>query len=569
MNLITRVSLYAGLVCALPALAQTTGGFAASTQGRATIMQLPTRLQPLFNRTKAVCFTRFVMEVPASAKVVYGRMTVDTEVSRYAGQAAELEKKIEEYMRENMRRESAGTAHPDAPLDDRAGKRLPGKMPGLTHLLSKSDIAQYNLHSFFVLGDDIYLMEALGFFSKRIHESIAEHEMVARHLSARKDEEIPTEEGVCIDGAIANLRPPFENIQIGIRLAEFPDVHFSIETKKNFDYVKPQQDFLDRYASAERTARMEGKSKWYDRIKFFSRDARTVLEWRGHQVLARVPALPGSHDRHEFNFYSAGNANDPFHPEIDIELDTGLKGNKKGARSPSLTDAEALALWNKLLDSIRVRQVVPPGAAKPVPTLGMVAGTGPCPQTGWWKCLDAEQFDGQAEVKGGQLRYFHAGVSMPQAILQSRSGWSRLFGAGQTVQSARPSQWQLVDRRWTARPLEPYGEQVNHVGGAPAEGAVTAVAKVTLAPGAKCACGTPSPASGWWGCADVDAIELVRWFAQGESTPDIRYRVNLHWWQRLTGQPAVIARKTAWQFLRAGERSLSLASADANLPGAE
>jgi hypothetical protein len=557
------MALSAGLVCSLQALAQPIGKHTASTLERPIMTQLPPRLQPLYNRTKTVCFTRFIIEVPASAKVVYGRMTVDTEVTRYAGMAAELESKIDEFMRENRRRVST-TARPDEAPDEWGGKRLPGKTPGLTHLLSKSDEDRFYLHSFLILNKDIFMMEGLGIFEKRLQRKFNMHEEVARQLRARNDNEIPSDEGICIDGAIADRRPTYENIQIGIRLAEFPDVHFSIESKKNPEYVKPQQDFLDRFASAERTARKEGKGQWYDRIKFFSREPRTVGEWRGHQVLARVPAIRGGHDRHEFTFYSNGELNDPFHPEIDIELETGVKDNSKAGQAPSLTDAEALALWDKLLGSIRIRQVVPPAAVKPVATLGMKAEAGPCPQAGWWKCLDAEHYDGRAELRGGKLRYFHDGASMPQAILQSRGGWSRLFGEVQTFQLAQPSRWQLVDRRWAARPLQPPSEHISHVGSA-----VPEAFQATVPLGATCACGAPSPASGWWGCKDADAIEPARWFAQGETTPDIRYRTHLHWWQRLAGQPSVVARKTAWQFLRADARNLPPALAEAHVAGAE
>jgi hypothetical protein len=570
MNLIARMAFCAGLACSLPVLAQSAGRHATSTLERPIMTQLPHRLQPLFNRTKTVCFARFVIEVPASATVVYGRMTVDTEVRRYAGKATEAEGKIEEFMKENRRRVSATAREDDAP-DEWGGKRWLGKMPGLTHLLSKFSDSQYFLHSFLVLGDDIFLMEVLGFFENDVQRFISDHEEVARQLRARKNEEVPTEEGICIDGAIANLRPLFENIQIGIRLAEFPDVHFSIESKKNSEYVKPDQDFLDRFTSTEKNARAEGKGKWYDRIKFFSREPRTVLEWRGHQVLARVPAIPGSHDRHEFTFYSGGEANDPFHPEIDIELETGVKDNSKAGRPPSLTDAEALALWEKLLGSIRVRQVTPPAAVKPAAMLGMVVAAGqPCPQTGWWECRDGDHYDGVAEIRSGKVRYFHQHAALPQATLLAQNGWWRLFDGGATFRRQQPSQWQLTDRRWIARVPQSSAAYVNNVGAATDQDtADAALSEVTLAPGAKCACGKPCPASGWWDCADADAVEPARWFALGETMPDIRYRANLNWREKLAGQPPVVARRAAWRFLRAEQRSVPPAFAEENPPGVE
>jgi hypothetical protein len=554
MNLIVRMALCAALACSLPVLAQPAGGRAASTQEGPIMMQLPHRLQPLFNHTKPVCFTRFIIDVPASATVVYGRMTVDTEVSRYAGQAGELDQKIDKLIGQISRGEGAFSPM-DAHTPERVGKRLPGKMPGLTHVMGWYGQEEYSLHSFLVMNDDIFLMEGLGIFEKNLQRKFNMHEEVARQLRARNDDEIPADDGICIDGATADRRPVYENIQIGIRLAEFPDVHFSIETMKNREYVKPDQEFLDRLTSAEKTAHEEGRGKFYDRIKFFSRAPRTVLEWRGHQVLARVPALPGGHERHEFIFYSGGEVNDPFHPEIDIELDTGVKENKKGSTPPSLTDAEVQALWDKLLGSIRVRQVAPPAAVKPAVTLGMtVDTTQSCPQAGWWECLDADRYGGVAEVVGGRMRYFHAGVAMPQAALQPSSKWQRMLEGKPAFRLQQPSQWRLADRRRTARSLQP---AVAHVGNDSGNGTVSdsGERETALAPGAKCACGSPCPASGWWGNADVKAAEPARWFGQGEIMPDIRYRLDLNWWQRLVGAPQIVARKTAWQFLRAEVRN--------------
>lgn len=66
---------------------------------------------------------------------------------------------------------------------------------------------------------------------------------------------------------------------------------------------------------------------------------------------------------HRFMWETAHNKTDSvFTPDMSIEMSTGrnLHGTTVDA---SLTDAEALVLWDKMLSSLRVRPIV---AAKPV-----------------------------------------------------------------------------------------------------------------------------------------------------------------------------------------------------------
>jgi hypothetical protein len=47
---------------------------------------LSPRLQPLFEKTRTVCFGRFVMQVPATATIVYGPSDVATSIEYFEGQ---------------------------------------------------------------------------------------------------------------------------------------------------------------------------------------------------------------------------------------------------------------------------------------------------------------------------------------------------------------------------------------------------------------------------------------------------------------------------------------------------
>ena len=75
-------------------------------------------------------------------------------------------------------------------------------------------------------------------------------------------------------------------------------------------------------------------------------------------MVARKPAYNGDSEAHEFHFHSLGALHDPLQPQIDVRLDSGVKSNKTARTKPSVTDEEAVALWDKLIDTIRVRQTV-------------------------------------------------------------------------------------------------------------------------------------------------------------------------------------------------------------------
>jgi hypothetical protein len=71
-----------------------------------------------------------------------------------------------------------------------------------------------------------------------------------------------------------------------------------------------------------------------------------------------------------------GAVNDPLQPELDIRFYSGMKDNSRASVNPSITDEEALALWDKLITTIRVRQpsdATPTTVTKPRATLASLA----------------------------------------------------------------------------------------------------------------------------------------------------------------------------------------------------
>jgi hypothetical protein len=329
---------------------------------RTKMATLSPRLEQIFEKTKPVCFGRFIIDLPATAIVVFGRMTVDFEVRHFAGEASSADKRISKQLMK-LDEEKFVTRRMNTP-GSLYGKVVEEGIPGQkTFIGALSD--SYRISSYVPIGEDLFVFASTSLPStEEVRQRISKAGLFARHLRARAEGDIPAEPGICLEGGFINLTPTFENISMGIRLAEFQDVHLSISTLKNRGEPDEYAKLEFRLQSAERDAIQEGKGELYKRIKFFRRAPRQIGNWAGEEALARMPEEKGTFSSHQFNFYAMGTADDILHPVADVQLDTGVSGNKTKAKAPSVTDDEAVALWDRLTSTIRARPTAPLTAAK-------------------------------------------------------------------------------------------------------------------------------------------------------------------------------------------------------------
>lgn len=398
---------------------------------------LSPRLQPLFEHTKTVCIGQFIVDVPATASVVYGRAEVDFPIQYYQGEGDKVEQHVKaqllevekdrDYLREGSEFVGKGSLF---------GKVIDGVVPGQKLVFGSKDHVFYSIESFIPVGKDLFVQRATSAVSTA--GSVKSLNTAASLLRLRAPDEVPAEPGACIEGGFVAWKPEFERASVGIRLKEFPDVHFSVEVIKNQDYLVESSALEPRL---DRAAKEGGP--WYWRVKFFRRGPRQLGAWKGFEALARKPAQLKNTESHEFAFISLGALRDSLQPELDVKLDTGVKDDQTASVKPSITDEEAVGLWDKLIGSIRVR---PTGAAAkqsvtlpPKLPLGEYIDTGSvCPQAGWWQCSDG------SEIAGGRRQHFAAGDPVPHAIVLGRASlWKILKGARPIHKIA--TIWKLVE----------------------------------------------------------------------------------------------------------------------------
>jgi hypothetical protein len=322
------------------------------------------RLIDLFKTTRTICAGRFILDVPAESDVIYGPARLPYMVERRRGVGGQLNELVEERRREIMTDDSPRARGPLKKSDSMFGKVVSGAAPDQWLLFGagKATGSFYSIESLQRVGQDLYVQKTAA-YGDAYREVIQKLNLIASNLLPRGDEEVPIEPGICFDGAFVKepSSPIYEAVTLGVRLRQLPDVHFSIE------WIKKQRrvdaDSLEaRIEDAAKIANSSGALAWYKQVKVLRRGKRTIGGWKGYEYLARKPARDQVMDSHEFAYFSHGEANNPLLPTMDVALDTGVRGNKANAVHPSITDEEALYLWDKLLSSIRPRPVGNPSA---------------------------------------------------------------------------------------------------------------------------------------------------------------------------------------------------------------
>jgi hypothetical protein len=316
------------------------------------------RIDSLFLKTKAVCVGRFLIDVPEQAIIVYGPSETPWPISTYLGKAGEIDTFISDRLAEiaDEKRFVSGALRDKGSL---VGRVLDGAAPGQKIVIgvSKGSGRIYRMDSYTKVGEDLFVQRATPIPSDK-DEAIHDLNAIAVALSSRADSEVPAVPGVCIErGFIAETASlSYEAVNLGVRMLEFPDVHFSLSMIKKDKLV--ESDALEpRIKQAEEIARREGHAAWYERIKILRRGYRQLNKWQGFEILSRKPAQATEEESHEFAFLSQGQPSNPYLPVLDLEFHSGVQGNQIGGTRPSVTDDEAVAIWDRLTSSIRVRPV--------------------------------------------------------------------------------------------------------------------------------------------------------------------------------------------------------------------
>lgn len=255
---------------------------------------------------------------------------------------------------------------------------------------------------------------------------------LATQFRSREENEIPTEAGYCFEGGFITepiTAKQTERTIMFVGLNGHPDVSIALSMIAG---ITTPRTLLQRDANAPTIN--ANRSRFHT----FRRGARGFNGEPGEEILDRVHEFNGNYC-HSFRWELIHNKTDNvFTPLMSFELSTG--NSQPGTTvDSSLTDAQALALWDKMLSSLRVRPVVVAEPVAVTPTqaaIGTRANSGmACPASGWWHCLNVLAQD--------NTRWFQRGHILPKASLRrQQSVLDRLKGTPDLT--SKPTVWEFV-----------------------------------------------------------------------------------------------------------------------------
>ncbi|MGV2865971.1 T6SS immunity protein Tli4 family protein [Achromobacter sp. AGC39] len=215
------------------------------------------------------------------------------------------------------------------------------------------------------------------------------------NLRSREALEIPTDPGFCIDGAfIAGSAFQVESFRIGVTFPNHPGAQFLFRSSTGAE----ENRLLERMGGF-----LMGVAKLVAGMSTLRKGERNI-----GPIQAEEYATAGSQEGqrlYSFTWESQGKDDSITEPNLAAQLGV-LERNRDNQGNPPppafASDAEAVALWDAIVESIRLR----PGAAgasssQGTANTGMTAASGtPCPWPGIWTCDGAAQEPEQTFMHG-------------------------------------------------------------------------------------------------------------------------------------------------------------------------
>ncbi|WP_332875680.1 T6SS immunity protein Tli4 family protein [Massilia sp. S19_KUP03_FR1] len=513
-------------------------------------MQEPKKVTDMSKHMKTVCVGRFLVDVPANAQVSLSRASV--EGFDIVNLGAESREKF-----------SARVAAREAEINarkNRAGKKNMVSVRDVRDEDVDGKVFVFDFSSGYLLEDGVkvvYSSVAVDGFAHvndttfRFHtnaykpENAGKLEHLFKKLKPIGAGIVPVHPGFCLDGAL--LLDPLtadqgESIVMFAGLPGHEDLGIALATIAG---KTPGPGLLERNA-----ANRAGPYAFLNAFHSTLLDGhRTIDGMEGDELAFKVRERNFS-TGYTFEWETQGTENDPLHPFVSLELQTGISPRAGGEPVQSTVSEESLGdLWRRMSSSLRLRPVEqPPAVMDADRQLGLALGTvawagAPCRQSGWWQCGEASADIG---VFGGGRQFLREGAVMPQALLLPRpSIWQKVRRLQPSYETSTPTSWRLADKRRQPRRAPAAGlvQPTPSIAVPDEEMTIVAVGRIVRS-------AESCPASGWWGCVDADALDTTRWFARGVVLPPATYRLTGGGLKPRPGDEQLIVRQAGWQLMR-------------------
>jgi hypothetical protein len=376
---------------------------------------------------QTICLGRFLVDVPKGANYIGGAFHygVAFSISNALSEAVKtnLEKRIQTLNLET----SKFRVHKTVILPQIGG-----------------GIVAYREKDYMVYGQELgYMLEGYAYMSGKQYllKSKSSHDnlqlaldrmlSVLSAIKPRRPNEFPTEPGFCVDGAYLAGEPgqphyEYANARFGLK--GHRDVWIYMYTDVNGD--KLDDGLLARVANSKPLpADLLDVAKQIRSLRVGKHPVKGI---DAEEILKAYPT-DGDGYSHKFYWEANGKPRSIKEPTIVVELQTATADGGGLLANSSLTDKQAIELFDAIVNSIRLR---PTGTAKTsdagtpdaplsphLPLGTRITSAANCPQTGMWEC--ASDASGLTQKR----RFIEAGQPMPYGYARAtKPGLPGLLG---------------------------------------------------------------------------------------------------------------------------------------------
>lgn len=312
----------------------------------------------LTREMKTYCVGRYLIELPASFRRVHLAAGGAGDATFYFGHGADFRTVDVTVLAHPVSPESFKSA-----VAQRAGELAAGinyetngtmllgnqtLEPGQVELIyhASAEIADAQVHELHLLVDDAYVaINTTAFDAAQVQTAQRRlRDMVGRIRGAA--DPASAGRGVCLGPVSVDAGSDYEEMQLGFRAVDhaYADIRLQI----SINTFLQADDEPSLIARGESNLAGLGVS-W----KTLRKGRRPLAGMDGEQWLGRFEEA----GKHQHGFYAETNTRTPSarHPKLMLELLTGGENDYGGPMGSSLDDEQAAALWDLLLDSLRVR----------------------------------------------------------------------------------------------------------------------------------------------------------------------------------------------------------------------
>jgi len=299
--------------------------------------------EPQMSSNRAQCFGRYLIDLPTSANLIgNGNKYVIATINSEKKNIVEFKKTIEEKRKELAPpKDKFYFSLVDTKFSDSNIKRI-----FLSHTKAGShDLYQLDGYKL----DHGYLFSMHSGVSKEyLGNTVSWMQGYTDSLIFRPRQIIPIHAGFCFEnGFVANdgSKPQYELATLAFELKDHPDVHIVVESEVLFT---KDDSLLERTSKA-------GLFSLFDGASTLRKGTRTVNGVAGEEVLTRISSDQGG-KAHKFRWETMGELSNPLKPDVYVDFQTGFKPGG-GTVNSSLSDKEAIAMFDQIVNSLRFRPV--------------------------------------------------------------------------------------------------------------------------------------------------------------------------------------------------------------------